>query len=375
MEASNAIMVFLEYCNKCPECNSNLIHDFSKGEFLCQHCGYVVLDEVNDYGPESLTKDLEEKNRISRASGAMSFSQHDYGLRTEIGSGLKDYGGKTINSQMAEHLTSLRKWHSRIRVSSSKDRRLSNVLSKITETCSNLSLPKILIETAAMIYRNYEKNNEAKGKSVSCIAAATIYLTCKRCSIVRSLDEIVEATGISSSDRASLKLASKYYRIMCMELGIYNDTCHEYTKPNDKLPIKKEDKFNTSFSLNKYQLIKANENASQNRQKNILNSISQSLSIDNYIAKLINLAKLDTRIERLAIDLAHKTSKNLLVDGKSPNGIAAAYIYLSSVILGMNILQVDVSGLAGVTEVTIRNRCKEILCSSKIIITVKAISK
>ena len=369
-------MVFLEYCNNCPECNSNLIQDFSKGEFLCQHCGYVVIDEVNDYGPESLTKDLEEKNRISRATGAMSFSQHDYGLRTEIGSGLKDYGGKTINSQMAEHLTSLRKWHSRIRVSSSKDRRLSNVLSKITETCSNLNLPKILIETAAMIYRNYEKNNEAKGKSVSCIAAATIYLTCKRCSIVRSLDEIVEATGISSTDRASLKLASKYYRIMCMELGIYNDT-YEYTKlHNNKLPIKKEDdKVKSSLSLNKYHLLKANDNGSQNRPKSIINSVSQTLSIDHYIAKLINLAKLDTRIERLAIDLAHKTSENLLVDGKSPNGIAAAYIYLSSVLLGMNILQVDVSGLAGVTEVTIRNRCKEILCSSKIIITVKAISK
>ena len=367
-------MIFLEYCNNCPECNSSLIHDFSKGEFLCQHCGYVVLDEVNDYGPESLTKDLEEKNRISRASGAMSFSQHDYGLRTEIGSGLKDYGGKAINSQMAEHLTSLRKWHSRIRVSSSKDRRLSNVLSKITETCANLTLPKILIETAAMIYRNYEKNNEAKGKSVSCIAAATIYLACKRCSIVRSLDEIVESTGISSTDRASSKLASKYYRMMCMELGIYNTVSNEDTKVN-KLPIKTEDKNNTSFSLSNYRLMQSNDNGSKNRPKNILNSISQSLSIDHYIAKLINLAKLDTRIERLAIDLAHKTSKNLLVDGKSPNGIAAAYIYLSSVLLGMNILQIDVSGLAGVTEVTIRNRCKEILCSSKIIITVKSTSK
>jgi transcription initiation factor TFIIB len=367
-------MIFLEYCNKCPECNSNLIHDFSKGEFLCQHCGYVVLDEVNDYGPESVTKDLEEKNRISRASGAMSFSQHDYGLRTEIGSGSKDYGGKTINSQMAEHLTSLRKWHSRIRVSSSKDRRLSNVLSKITETGSNLTLPKILIETAAMIYRNYEKSNEAKGKSVSCIAAATIYLACKRCSIVRSLDEIVEATGISSTDRASLKLASKYYRIMCMELGIYNEVNNDHSQINRVL-VNKVNQENTSFSLSKYKIISSDNNYTQNRPKNMLNSLSQTLSIDHYIAKLINLAKLDTRIERLAIDLAHKTSKNLLIDGKSPNGIAAAYIYLSSVLLGMNILQIDVSGLAGVTEVTIRNRCKEILCSSKIIITVKATSK
>jgi transcription initiation factor TFIIB len=362
-------MVFLEYCSNCPECHSGLIHDFSKGEFLCQNCGYVVLDEVNDYGPESVSKDCEEKNRISRASGAMSFSQHDYGLRTEIGSGLKDYGGKAINSQMAEHLTNLRKWHSRIRVSSSKDRRLANVLSKITETCSNLSLPKILIETAAMIYRNYEKNKEAKGKSVSCISAATIYLACKRCSIVRSLNEIVEATGISSNDRSTLKLASKYYRMMSMELGIYNDNFGEQDNQNNQ--SQNNDKSQTSFFLSNYQLIKTNDKTSITKPKYMAKGISNFLSIDQYIAKLVNLAKLDTRIERLAIDLAHKTSKNLLVDGKSPNGIAAAYIYLSSVLLGMNILQIDVSGLAGVTEVTIRNRCKEILCSSKIIITIR----
>ena len=362
-------MVFLEYCSNCPECNSGLIHDFSKGEFLCQKCGYVVLDEVNDYGPESISKDFEEKTRIARASGTMSFSQHDYGLRTEIGSGLKDYGGKAINSQMAEHLTSLRKWHSRIRVSSSKERRLSNVLSKITETCSNLSLPKILIETAAMIYRNYEKNKEAKGKSVSCISAATIYLACKRCSIVRSLDEIVEATGISSNDRSSLKLASKYYRMLSMELGMYNGNFSDQDGKNNQ--DLNSDKSKTSFFLSNYQVIKSHDNTYISKPKNMLNGISHSLSIDHYIAKLINLAKLDTRIERLAIDLAHKTAKNLLVDGKSPNGIAAAYIYLSSVLLGMNILQIDVSGLAGVTEVTIRNRCKEILCSSKIIITIK----
>jgi transcription initiation factor TFIIB len=220
-----------------------------------------------------------------------------------------------------------------------------------------------------MIYRNYEKNKDAKGKSVSCISAATIYLACKRCSIVRSLDEIVEATGISSNDKSTLKLASKYYRIMSMELGIYNGNFGEQDNKNNQ--SQNNDKSNTSFFLSNYHLIKTNDKTSINKAKNMFNGISHSLSIDHYIAKLINLAKLDTRIERLAIDLAHKTANNLLVDGKSPNGIAAAYIYLSSVLLGMNILQIDVSGLAGVTEVTIRNRCKEILCSSKIIITIR----
>ena len=156
---------------------------------------------------------------------------------------------------------------------------------------------------------------------------------------------------------------------MSMELGIYNGNFAEQDNQNN--PSQNNDKSKTSFFLSNYKLIKANDKTSIAKPKNMLNDISHSLSIDHYIAKLINLAKLDTRIERLAIDLAHKTSKNLLVDGKSPNGIAAAYIYLSSVLLGMNILQIDVSGLAGVTEVTIRNRCKEILCSSKIIITIR----
>jgi transcription initiation factor TFIIB len=140
---------------------------------------------------------------------------------------------------------------------------------------------------------------------------------------------------------------------MSMELGIYNDNFGEQDNQNNQ--SQNNDKSQTSFFLSNYQLIKTNDKTSITKPKYMAKGISNFLSIDQYIA----------------IDLAHKTSKNLLVDGKSPNGIAAAYIYLSSVLLGMNILQIDVSGLAGVTEVTIRNRCKEILCSSKIIITIR----
>jgi len=46
-----------------------------------------------------------------------------------------------------------------------------------------------------------------------------------------------------------------------------------------------------------------------------------------------------------------------LADGKAPNGIAAAYLYIASILLGQGVLQRDVSTVSGVTEVTIRNRC------------------
>jgi transcription initiation factor TFIIB len=323
-----------EYYTQCPECSANLIQDYSKGEFICERCGYVVMDGIYDFGRESNATDSEEKAKTIRASGSTSFALHDYGLRTEIAYGSKDYAGKSIDSQMAEQMNSIRKWHIRSRIVSPQERRLSNVLTKINETCAAMSLPKLLLETAAMLYRNYESRQEAKGKSIACMAAATIYLACKKCHVVRSLDEIVAATGITEQDRSTVKLASKYYRMMVMEMGAL-----EQESPAAEMPQQPH--------------------------------APVAMAIDHYISKLSNMAKIDTKVERLAIDIAHKTDDHMLADGKAPNGLAAAYIYIASILLGINILQRDVSSLSGVTEVTIRNRCKDILTSFKLTVTVR----
>jgi len=324
-------MTFVEYATQCTECGANLIQDYSKGEFICERCGCVVVDAMCDYGRESNSTDFEEKARNTRASGSTSFALHDYGLRTEIAFGSKDYAGKAIGSEMAEQMNNIRKWHIRSRIVSPHERRLSNVLTRINETCAAMSLPKLILETAAMVYRNYESIQEAKGKSIACMAAATIYLACKKCNVVRSLDEIVIATGATKQDRSSAKLASKYYRMMVMEMGSFSETERPVNVPQ----------------------------------------IQSATSIDHYISKLSNMAKIDTKVERLAIDIAHKTNDHMLADGKAPNGLAAAYIYVASILLGINILQRDVSSLSGVTEVTIRNRCKDILGSFKLTVKVK----
>ena len=93
--------------------------------------------------------------------------------------------------------------------------------------------------------------------------------------------------------------------------------------------------------------------------------------IDQSVAKLANMARMDSRVEGLANEIAHKSNNNLLADGKSTNGLAAAYMYLAAILLGANILQIDLPNLAGVTEVTIRNRCKDILTSFNLTITVR----
>ena len=313
-------MNITELQTHCPECQSALIDDIHNGEKICSGCGLVAMEQMSDYGPESRVTNLEDKMKLARATGQTTYSQHDLGIRTEIALGLKDFSGKTINSEVANQMYNLRKWQTRIRVSSPRERRLANILSKIGETCQSLSLSRNVIESASMIYRNFEGQFEAKGKSVACMSAATIYMACKQCDVVRSLDEICKATGSSKDEKMNVKLTAKYYRMLVMELG------------SKTAPV---------------------------------------VTLDKYISKIANLAKLEVRVERLAAEIAEKTQDHSLADGKAPNGLAAAYLYIASTLLGQSILQRDVSSIAGITEVTIRNRCKEILTTYKMKITLR----
>lgn len=304
----------------CPECQSALVDDFQNGEIICSGCGVVVADQIVDYGPESKSSDLEERMKLARATGQTTLAQHDLGIATEISISTRDFSGKSINHEVANQMHNLRKWQQRIRVSSPRERRLANVLAKINDGCQNLSLSKNVLETSCMIYRNLDGHIEVKGKSVSSITAATIYMACKQCNVVRSLEEICKGICLPKDVKAKTKLAARYYRTMVMELG---------------------------------------------------SATAPVLTMDKYISKIANITQTDARVERLALEIAEKTKDNHLADGKAPNGIAAAYLYVASVLLGQNVLQRDVSSIAGVTEVTIRNRCKEILTSYKLRVTLR----
>jgi transcription initiation factor TFIIB len=278
------------------------------------------MEQMSDYGPEARATSPEEKMKSARATGQTTYSQHDLGIRTEIALGSKDFSGKSISSDMALQMYNLRKWQTRIRVASPRERRLANILSKIGETCQSLALSRNVIESASMIYRNFEGQVDAKGKSVACMSAATIYMACKQCDVVRSLDEVCSATGSTKDEKMNVKLTAKYYRMLVMELG------------SKTAPV---------------------------------------VTLEKYISKIANLAKLEVRVERLAAEIAEKTDDHNLADGKAPNGLAAAYLYIASTLLGQSVLQRDVSSVAGITEVTIRNRCKEILTAYKIKVVLK----
>ena len=147
-------------------------------------------------------------------------------------------------------------------------------------------------------------------------------MACIQCDVVRSLEEICKEVCLEKDEEAKSKLAAKYYRNLVLEMG------HEVTP---------------------------------------------TVTMDKYISKIANLTRTDVRVERLALEIADKSQVAGITDGKAPNGIASAYMYIGSVLLGQTVLQRDVSTISGITEVTIRNRVKEILTTNKITLTLRPI--
>ena len=152
---------------KCTVCESSIIDDTENGERICSGCGIVTQERIEDHGPEARSNNLEDKMKLARATGQTSYSQHDLGIATEISIGSTDFSGKRINAETASQMHRLGKWQQRVRVSSSRDRRLSNVLGRVSEICQSCSLPKNVIETASIIYRSLDgKNIKVKGLSL-----------------------------------------------------------------------------------------------------------------------------------------------------------------------------------------------------------------
>jgi transcription initiation factor TFIIB len=100
-------------------------------------------------------------------------------------------------------------------------------------------------------------------------------------------------------------------------------------------------------------------------------AIPVTLRVDQYTAKLANTGKIDAKLERLAIDIARKSKNHLLGEDKSRTALAAACIYLAATLLGVNLIRIDLPKMAGVTGVTIRSRCNDILTGFKLTIRVK----
>jgi transcription initiation factor TFIIB len=69
---------------------------------------------------------------------------------------------------------------------------------------------------------------------------------------------------------------------------------------------------------------------------------------------------LSEKSKRYAIKILKKAEKNQLIAGKDPMGVAATALYLANLKTGEKFSQKEIASASGITEVTIRNRCKNL---------------
>src|SRR5919202_2848582 len=291
----------------CPVCKSDLllITDPDSGEDICNKCGMIVSDKIQDINrPEwrNMFDTVEINNRHRRTGIPISLARHDMGLSTVIGRTDRDATGKKIDAAMHNIMQRLRTWDSRARIRTSYDRSFIQAFNELDILKDKLALPDVVVEKSAYIYRKAKSNGLTRGRTISGLVAASVYIACREMSTPRTLKDIAAAANISQ------KHLAKMYRLLLIELDI-------------KVPL-----------------------------------VDQI----NCIAKVANKANLTEKTKRQAIRIMDEVTKKQIAAGKNPMGFAATILYLSCLKTGENKTQTDIARASGVTEVTIRNRFKEL---------------
>jgi transcription initiation factor TFIIB len=79
----------------------------------------------------------------------------------------------------------------------------------------------------------------------------------------------------------------------------------------------------------------------------------------DYVERFCSQLQLSHKTKMRALELIREAEEKKLMSGRGPSGIAAAAIYIASILCDERRTQREVTDVAGVTEVTIRNRYKE----------------
>lgn len=287
----------------CPVCKSTEREvDDRKAEVICSKCGLVLDENLIDPGQEWRAFDSDQRDKRARTGAPATYAIADKGLATNIDFRNKDARGNALPEANRQQIYRLRKWNKRMRVSNASERNLAFALSELDRISSRLGIPRSVSEDVAKIYRSAAKKKLIRGRSIEGMVAAALYTACRRNNIPRSLDEMEVASNVSK------KQIGKNYRFLAKKLNIKLKP----TSPSDYIP-----RFATQLSLS-------------------------------------------GEVESKAISIIKKAKDNGLINGKGPIGIAATALYIASILLGERKSQRDIAEIAGVTEVTIRNRYREL---------------
>jgi len=283
---------------KCPDCGGiNLYYDDRQGEVICNDCGLVVEEKLVDTSQE-MQGSFEGEEKKGRGGAPLSEQKFDKGLTTNVGEISDIY---KLKGDETRKFLRLKKWQER--VSTSIERNLRLAMAELRRVASFLNLPNVVKDEASRIYNYVLQRGLVRGRSMESVIAACIYSSCRSYNIPRTLDEISNASDVERKE------IGRTYRFIVRKMGIK-------TTPS---------------------------------------------SPKDYISRFASVLKLSPKTQNEALKILKNAETSELTSGRGPAGIAAAALYVAALLNDEKKTQREVADVAGITEVTIRNRYKELL--------------
>jgi transcription initiation factor TFIIB len=286
----------------CPECkSSSLATDETCGEIVCTSCGYVI------------TEDLVSEELEYRSFGHEHVGRHrvkvenkiypDRGLGSVITRIGRDIKGNVIMGSRQYQLYRLQKHQNRIKISGTNKRNLAQAARYLDIYTTPLNLTTPIREETMYIYRQLIEEDAIRGHTIKGMLTASVYMACRRLKIPRNLKTIARVSKIDKTT-----IARNYRKI---------------TKVTDvSVPVQ---------------------------------------GIRPHLDKLYSQFNVPGDTQLLGISILDKCEKLKITQGKSRQGIACAIFYLLVLYDDrLRVTQSDIVSIGGVTEVTLRNRYKEI---------------
>jgi len=256
----------------------------------------LVVDETAIDRGPEWRSFADDDTNPERCGAPLTRSRHDRGLSTEIGHSTRLKGRKR------RRVARMRRQHRRAQVGSKRDRNQVYGFTEIRRLTGRLELPESLQERACVLFESAQEEDLLRGRSIEGFAAAAVYAVCRTASVSRTVEEVADE---ATASRAELQAA---YDAMNRALGLP-------TGPIDPA---------------------------------------------EYLARYASKLDVPDGVERRARELAERARETGLSVGRNPSGVAAACIYTAAREAAYELTQAEVSDVAGVSAVTIRNSYREL---------------
>ena len=289
-------------CSICNKANTT-ITDPNSGEIICGNCGLVISDKIEDaIHPERRMYSFEDGDKNVRTGAPSSLARHDMGLSTIIGRENKDASGQKIDTGMHSKLERLRTLDFRTRMRTSEDRNFTKAFVQLERLKEKLGLSDTIVEKAAYLYRKVRERGLIRGRTIDSMLAAAVYSACREMETPRTIKDIAAKSNVKRKDVA------RSYRLLVLELGI-------------RIPV---------------------------------------VNPMKCVARVANRLSISEKTKHHALEMMEEVVNKKITAGKEPMGLAATVLYASSINTNERIAQKDAAAASGVTEVTIRNRFKDL---------------